>query len=436
MKVRLSHLLLLFSFLAALAGPVIAQDDGERIEIIKVGGNLDRSVLSFVSSQVDAAAQNGATAVIIQLDSGATLSDQIHHLAARIADPALPLVVWVGPAPARAYGGAALLLSAAPIGAAAPGVWVGHTQPVVAGGPPSGSDFLGSSLEGLASESFEVADPTADGLIDIVAPSISNLLVELEGASVMVRGESLTLRTLHPTEDGTAAIRTVFYEPPLGVGILRLATGVEAAFFFLVVGLAVAAFEFYALGPGIASAVAALMLLIGGYGLTVLPFRGWALGLTFLGLGLLTADFQRGRTALLSALGGLALLVGGLFFTDAAPQIRPSWWIVAIIVVSVVAFYAVGMRTVARARFSTPTLGRTHLIGRLGRAITRFDPGGIVEVEGARWHATAHREAGLGPGDPVVVRAVEGPILEVDPLPPPPPEEEPDSDRPPEPEPT
>jgi len=435
MKFRISHLLLLFSVLAALAGPVIGQDRDERIEIIKVGGNLDRSVLGFVSSRVDAAAQNGATAVIIQIDSGATLSDQVHHLAARIADPALPLVVWVGPAPARAYGGALLLLSAAPIGAAAPGVSIGHAQPVVAGGPPSGPGLSGP-IQALASDSFEVSEPTPDGLIDIVAPSISNLLVELEGTSVVVRGQSQTFRTLRATEDGTAAIRTVFYEPPLGVGILRLATGVEAAFFFLVVGLAVAAFEFYALGPGIASAVAAVMLLIGGYGLTVLPFRGWALGLTLLGLGLLTADFQKGRTGLLSALGASALVVGGLFFTDAPPQIRPSWWIVAIIVISVVAFYAVGMRTVARARFSTPTLGRSHLIGRLGRAISPFDPGGIVEVEGARWHATAHREAGLGPGDPVVVRAVEGPILEVDPLPSQAAEEEPNSGTPPESEPS
>ena len=249
MKFRISHLLLLFSVLAALAGPVIGQDRDERIEIIKVGGNLDRSVLG----------------------------------------------------------------SAAPIGAAAPGVSIGHAQPVVAGGPPSGPGLSGP-IQALASDSFEVSEPTPDGLIDIVAPSISNLLVELEGTSVVVRGQSQTFRTLRATEDGTAAIRTVFYEPPLGVGILRLATGVEAAFFFLVVGLAVAAFEFYALGPGIASAVAAVMLLIGGYGLTVLPFRGWALGLTLLGLGLLTADFQKGRTGLLSALGASALVVGGLFF--------------------------------------------------------------------------------------------------------------------------
>ena len=392
----------------------MGDEHGGHIEIIEVSGNLDRPALDFVSDRVEAAARGGATAAVLQLDSRATLSGGLPHLAARIADPPLPLVVWVGPAPASAFGGAAHLLAAAPIKAAAPGVRIGYTQPVVAGNAarhPAGT----GPLEGLAETAFTVAEP-AEGLVEIVAPSISNLLVELEGRTVEVRGELVTLRTLRSTGDGAAAVETVFYEPSVGVRLLQLATGVEAAFFFLVAGLAVVVFEFYALGPGIAAGVAALMLLISGYGLAVLPLRGWAVGLALAGIWFLTADFQRGRAGPLTALGAVAMLVGGLYFTDAAPQIQPSWWIVTVVTVSVTAFYVIGIRTVARARFSTPTMGRRHLIGRAGVAVTRFDPDGVVEVEGARWQATAHREAGLGPGDPVVVRAVDGPILEVDPV--------------------
>ena len=179
--------------------------------------------------------------------------------------------------------------------------------------------------------------------------------------------------------------------------LLRLATGVEAAFFFLMIGLTVAVFEFYALGPGIGAAVAAICLLIAGYGLAVLPLRGWAVGMALLGIWLLTADFQRGRSGPLTAAGAISMMIGGLFFTDAAPQIRPSWWIVLVIVISVTAFYVIGMRTVARARFSTPTVGRDHLVGQVGTAVTDFAPDGVVEVRGARWKATAHREADLSP---------------------------------------
>lgn len=406
--------LLITAFLLALGSPVIGDEPGGHIEIIEISGNLDRPALDFVSDRVEAAARRGATAAIIQLDSRSTLSAGVLQLAARIADPPLPLVVWVGPAPASAFGGAAHLLAAAPLKAAAPGARIGYTQPVVAGDEPH-HPVRSGPLEGFTESAFAVAEPT-EGLVEIVAPSISNLLVELDGRTVEVRGELVTLRTLRPTGDGAAAIETVFYEPSIGVRILQIATGVEAAFFFLVAGLAVVVFEFYALGPGIAAGVAALMLLISGYGLAVLPLRGWAVGLALAGIWFLTADFQRGRAGPVTALGALAMLVGGLYFTDSAPQIQPSWWIVTVITVSVTAFYVVGIRTVARARFSTPTMGRRHLIGRSGLAVTRFDPDGVVEVEGARWQATAHREAGLGPGDPVVVRAVDGPILEVDPV--------------------
>lgn len=74
------------------------------------------------------------------------------------------------------------------------------------------------------------------------------------------------------------------------------------------------------------------------------------------------------------------------------------------------------MTAVARSRFSTPTLGREHLIGRQGTALTDFDPNGEVDVDGARWLAAAHREAGIQRGDAVVVAAIDGRFLEVEPV--------------------
>jgi membrane protein implicated in regulation of membrane protease activity len=48
-------------------------------------------------------------------------------------------------------------------------------------------------------------------------------------------------------------------------------------------------------------------------------------------------------------------------------------------------------------------------------ARTRLGPDGEVEVDGARWSATAHRAAGITAGDPVTVAAVQGTVLEVEP---------------------
>jgi len=73
------------------------------------------------------------------------------------------------------------------------------------------------------------------------------------------------------------------------------------------------------------------------------------------------------------------------------------------------------MPAVTRSRFSTGTIGRGHLIGKTGSAKVDFAPDGVVEVDGARWVASAHRESGIRRGDSVRVVAVAGWTLAVEP---------------------
>ncbi|MGH8875645.1 MAG: NfeD family protein, partial [Acidimicrobiia bacterium] len=167
--------------------------------------------------------------------------------------------------------------------------------------------------------------------------------------------------------------------------------------------------------PGVAALVAALAFFPAGYGLAVLPVRLWAVGMALAGLLMLAAAFQRGGRSVVG-LGGLAMLaVAGASLTDAAPQLRPTWWGVLLTVAVAAFFYLLALPAVARARFSAPTMGRDHLVGRHGRAVTDLRPEGLVEVDGAQWRATSRREAGIRAEDKVVVRAVAGLRLEVEP---------------------
>jgi membrane-bound serine protease (ClpP class) len=184
-----------------------------------------------------------------------------------------------------------------------------------------------------------------------------------------------------------------------------------------VAGLSLVAFEFYAAGPGLAAAVAVVCLLLGGYGLAVLPVRWWAVALVPVGLVLYTADFQRNDLGWKSVLGTAALTIGGLFFVDAAPQIVVSWWIVLLTVLGTALWFGFALTTVVRARFSTQTIGRDHLVGRTGRAESSIEPDGTVVVDGARWRARASRVSGIEEGDVVEVVAVDGVVLLVDPAP-------------------
>jgi membrane protein implicated in regulation of membrane protease activity len=85
-------------------------------------------------------------------------------------------------------------------------------------------------------------------------------------------------------------------------------------------------------------------------------------------------------------------------------------------ILAVLFFFLLAMPTVGRARFSTPTMGRDYLIGRRGNARVDLTPDGVVDVDGAQWPATTHREAAIHAGEPVTVTGVVGWQLEVEPV--------------------
>jgi membrane-bound serine protease (ClpP class) len=182
-----------------------------------------------------------------------------------------------------------------------------------------------------------------------------------------------------------------------------------------VVGLTVAVFEFYAAGPGIAAGVAGLSLFLATYGLSVLPVRLPAVALAILGWILLTVSFQRGTMTVLVTAGTAAMVAGGVWLVDADRGIAPNLLGVFGSVAAVLFFFLLAMPAVARARFSTHTIGRDHLVGRPGLAVTDFSPDGVAEVAGARWKASAHRESGLRRGDALRVLSVAADVLEVAP---------------------
>ena len=129
----------------------------------------------------------------------------------------------------------------------------------------------------------------------------------------------------------------------------------------------------------------------------------------------LVAAYQLGGIVVITLVGALLLQAGGMFLIDGAGQIDSRWWLVLPSVLGVLFFFLLAMPTVSRARLSSETIGRETLIGERGMALVDFDPEGLVEVRGARWRGTAHREAGISAGDQVMVTGVDGLFLEVDP---------------------
>ena len=408
-----------FAVCAILAGlPALAHGD-QGIDVVVVSGSLDGRMIDFV---IDTIEDSEAEVVVLQIDSAATLNGNFDELLDLITDPPTPVAIYAGPAPARVSGGALRLLAAAPIAGAAPGVVLGPAVPTRAGDSDD-SDAIRATHPDLPEQlisgsALVVGD--FDGFLDLVEPSIGQFVVGLHDRQVIIDGAKVRLETaIAVIGDGVVHLRpsgeVTFIEPGLIDATLRLGIGPEAAFFFLMMGFSLVAFEFYAVGPGAAAAIGVASLLLGGYGISVLPVRWWAVALIPIGLLLYTIDFQRNDLGWKSLLGTGALMSAGLFFTDAAPQIVQTWWIVLIIVLGTALWFGFALTTIVRSRFSTQTIGRDHLVGRIGAADTAIAPEGTVVVDGAKWQARSTRGSGIEAGDRVEVVAVEGIVLEVDP---------------------
>ena len=412
------RVLLLFAVGIALwaALPADAHEGHEHsgVVVVELQGPIDQRVLDFASGVIE---EDSAALIVLRIDSPGVVSGDVSGFVDSLESAKVPVAVWVGPQGARAYGGALQIAVAADYLAVAPGAKVGYALPAIAGSSDR-SGVVDVAFGELEDERIVLreGDAPPDFVAELI-PSIGQVLAALDGRTIGGFVVDTVERSVQA--DGTEVVIPVvevrFLEPGLFTRFLRLSIRPEATFFFLVAGLSLVAFELYAAGVGIVAAVAGLSLFLSAYGLTVLPMRWWAVGAAVIGLGLYTWDFQRIRLALPSLAGTALLLVGGLFITDGAPQITPSSWVVVVVVTGVAAFYLFAMTTVVRSRFSTPTIGREHLVGRFGVAESIFDPEGYLSVDGARWKGRATRAAEIRPGDLLTITEVRGIVLEVDP---------------------
>ncbi len=397
---RLVRRVLLLGIGVLFALTACAEPTGGGIEVIDVSGPLDELALDFISDSIEGAASFGQEIAVIQLNSRAVLhGEAFDRLAGLIESPPLPVAIWVGPSPAYAFGAASRLTELASQSAIAPpNSALGHFEPAILGEDP-----------GRTGEEIVAADTGLD-----LQPALRQYLQDLDGATFQTSEGPMTVSTIESIAGGVTTKPTTLRKPGLGTRFFRLAVTPEAAFFFVAIGLTIAVFEFYALGPGVAAGVAAISLILGGWGLVTLPTNWWAVALMLLGFLILVTAHQAGGLFAPTMIGAAVLQIAGMFLIDGGGQIDPRWWLTLPTVLGVLFFFLLAMPTVQRARLSTETIGREGLVGELGVALVDFDPDGLVEVRGARWRGTAHREAGIGSGDAIEVTGVDGLYLEVE----------------------
>ncbi len=413
---------------ALTGGAALAQADDDPIVVIEIGGSLDQRLIDFV---VEAIGAEDAHAFVLKVDSPGVSSGDVQDLYDALVGAPAPVITWIGPSPAVAFGGSAYVANHSDVRSAAPGSSVGYLEPAVHRGstapvttlPGQDPTAFEETVEDLSSDVVIVGGSTATvpGFVDRLDPALGQLIVSLDGTTIHRGDVTFELSTARVESiDGQDVLvpdrQVRFLERGLLDRFLRLGASPETAFLFLVIGLAFAVFEFYAAGSGLMAFVASLALTVSGYGLATLPIRWPAVVMVLGGIAVMVWGFVLNRVDWRALLGVALVLTGGLTFTTTGPAYPPAAWMVIVATAAATVFIWYSLTTVVRARFATPTVGREELLGKRCLVVDTLDPLGVVAVEGARWRATADRGVEITAGAPGEIVGVTGLILEIDPV--------------------
>lgn len=398
--------------------------------VAKVDGSIDRTLSSYLVGAIGDAEDAGST-LVVQLDTAGTLDQDAIALAERLHDATVPVIVWVGPSPAKAQGAGLLFMYAASLGAVAPGVGLGPLEPLdLAGGGPeiSTRDVQALATRWITERGREspVAFPqrpvpAAAGIrghiASVAAASITELLGKLDGLTVGTAEGRVTLHTKIATTSSERPVEVRFVDLGPIDRVLHAAASPTWIYVLLVLGLAGLAFESTQPGFGFAGFAGVGMVALAVYGLAVVPFSWLGLGLLLAGIGLLTLDVRIRRLGLLTGLGMLGFVGGSLLlFGGVADAIGVSRWLIWSFALAAFLYWGFGLTVAVHSRERLTSTQR-GLVGLVGEARGELRPDGPVFVKGTLWRGRS-ADGPIPAGTKVRVRGVDGLILRVEPEPP------------------
>ena len=340
-------------------------------------------------------------ALVFQINiSGSVVEEEkIVALGQAISSSPIPISFWIGPSGSRAKGPITeLALISGDIGIS-PGSKIGKI----------GQSIL-SSNSSEAHKNFDLNEKTfnyeeaVEKGIARSSPVLLEHLVGLEGFEVISDVDSGEIKPLTQT-------RFEEMDPP--DQFFHSVGSPAITYLLFLAGMGLLVFELYTAGVGIAGVLGALCLLLGFYGLAVLPSNPWGIALLIFSMFSFAVDIQTGVPRFWSGVATISLVVGSLLLFDG---LSLSWLTLLFGILLTVSCMSAGMPAMIRTRFATPTIGREWIVGELGMALEEINPNGTVEVKGAIWKAQTNRATPIKVNDEIRVAAVDGFWLDVEPL--------------------
>jgi membrane-bound serine protease (ClpP class) len=432
----------LLAWALAAAGTAAAPGPGARPRVLEleIRAPITTGTAEYVEEGLGRARSDGFDVVAIVLDTPGGHLEATRDIVQKMLASEVPVVVWVGPAGARAASAGVFLTMAADFAAMHPASNIGAAHPVLAGGQDvakeAGADMArkvendtaafarsiaaarGRNAEWAEKAVRESVSATAEEavrlhVVDAVAPDLGAALRDADGKRARRASGD---RIVHSSD---AEVR------PMGMTVrqrtLAFLSDPNVIAVLMLLGTLGIALEFYHPGGIVPGALGAFFLLLAFLSMRVIPVNAGAVVLILAGVSLLVLEGYV-TTHGIAGLAGAALLgIGTLFFIDrgsAEYRFDPAlltlspWvvWPTPIAIAGVLGF--VGWK-VARSRQARLRVGAPGMVGEVGEVLSDVGPdSGEVFVHGERWAARAGSP--IPRGAAVRVREVHGLVLHVE----------------------
>jgi len=404
-----------------------------RAQILKIVVNdtIQPITEEYISRAIDEAKRRNDQAVLIEINTPGGLVESTRQIIEKITNSSVPVILYVTPSGSRAASAGFFILESADIAAMAPGSNTGAAHPVILGGGKV-DDVMKEKIENDAaalmrsvaarrgrnvevaestvrqSKSFTEQEALSQHLIDYVASSEEDLFRQMEGKSFKrFNGKDVTLKL--------SGQPIAPFGMTLKEHILSYLMDPNIAFILLAIGALALYAEFNHPGAVVPGTVGVVFILIAAFALNLLPTRFAALALILGAFALFAAEAKFASHGVLT-IGGIVLLtLGGLLLVDSPiPEMRVHLLTALAVSIPLGLITAFLMTLALKARRNKVVTGVEGLAGEVGVAQTALSPGGKVFVHGELWDAISTHD--VPAGQPVVVRRVDGLLLQVEPL--------------------
>jgi len=411
--------LLLALFVLALFVPAVAlgQDDRPRVLAAHLDNDINPVTQEYLENTVERAEDEEFDAVVVILDTPGGLSSSMRGIVKKFLASTVPVILYVSPPGSSADSAGAVIAMAADIAAMAPQTNIGSSTPVSLQGEDISEDLRRKIVNDAAAYVGELArehdrnvpaarqmvtrasnygarQAKAIGLIEVIAPTLPALLNEVDGMKTVPKGLVLNTAGAEVEEIEMSfwqRARDLLVDPNLIA--LMLSIGL--------IGIVVELWNPGLIFPG---TVGAVSLILGLYGLQVLPVSLAGLFLMLLAAAFFVAEAFVPTHGALTVAGGVLFVLGSLILFDPAGEAYQVSLPVAIgIAGTLMLMLGVALSRVMRVARRPAAVGVHGLVG--GEGVVRRD--GLVSLNGELWRAASADGTPLVSGEHVRVQKIE-----------------------------